>query len=47
MENSYDVIVVGAGPSAVFLAYEMIEKNSNMKVLLIEQGKVWIKDTAQ
>ena len=39
MENSYDVIVVGAGPSAVFLAYEMIQKKSNKKVLLIEQGK--------
>ena len=39
MENSYDVIVVGAGPSAVFLAYEMIQKKSKKKVLLIEQGK--------
>ncbi len=39
MENSYDVIVVGAGPSAVFLAYELVAKKSNKKVLLIEQGK--------
>ena len=39
MNNYYDVIVVGAGPSAVFLAYELVAMNSNKKVLLIEQGK--------
>ncbi len=39
MNKKYDVIVVGAGPSAVFLAYELIEKKSNKKVLLVEQGK--------
>ncbi len=39
MDNSYDVIVVGAGPSAIFLAYELAFKKSNKKVLLIEQGK--------
>ena len=39
MNNYYDVIVVGAGPSAVFLAYEMIALHSAKKVLLIEQGK--------
>ena len=35
----YDVIVVGAGPSAAFLAYEMIQLDKNKKILLIEQGK--------
>lgn len=39
MNNYYDVIVVGAGPSAIFFAYEMIALNSKKKVLLIEQGK--------
>ena len=39
MNNYYDVIVVGAGPSAVFLAYEMLALNSKKKVLIIEQGK--------
>ena len=39
MNNHYDVIVVGAGPSAVFLAYELVVKQSKKKVLLIEQGK--------
>ena len=35
----YDLIVVGMGPSAVFLAYELIELNNYKNVLLIDQGK--------
>lgn len=35
----YDVIIVGAGPSSVFLAYELTKLNSKKKVLIIEQGK--------
>ncbi len=35
----YDLIVVGMGPSAAFLAYELIQLNSDKKVLLIDQGK--------
>lgn len=35
----YDIIVVGAGPSAAFLAYEVIQLDKSKKVLLIEQGK--------
>ena len=38
MEN-YDVIVVGAGPGGIFLAYEMLKRDKTKKVLLIEQGK--------
>lgn len=38
-ENKYDVIVVGAGPSGAFLAYEMLQLDKTKKVLLIEQGK--------
>ena len=34
----YDVIVVGAGPNGYFCAYELIEKNPNLKVLLIDRG---------
>ena len=37
--KQYDVIVVGAGPSAAFLAYEVIQLDKSKKVLLIEQGK--------
>lgn len=43
MESSdfmkYDLIVVGMGPSAAFLAYELIELNNYKNVLLIDQGK--------
>ena len=41
MKNNYDLIVIGAGPSGVFTAYELIELglNKNKRVLLIEQGK--------
>lgn len=39
MANKYDVIVVGAGPSGAFLAYEMIQLDKTKKVLLIEQGR--------
>ena len=39
MENKYDIIVVGAGPSGVFCAYELIQKNKKQKILLIEQGR--------
>ena len=35
----YDVIIIGAGPAGLFSAYELIEKNNKLKVLLIDQGK--------
>ena len=35
----YDVIVVGMGPSAVLMAYELIQLNNYKNVLLIDQGK--------
>ncbi len=37
--NKYDVIVIGMGPSSIFLAYELIKLKKYKKVLLIEQGK--------
>lgn len=37
--NNYDVIIIGAGPSAIFCAYELIEKKPDMKVLMIEKGR--------
>ncbi len=39
MSDKYDVIVVGAGPSGAFLAYEMIQLDKTKKILLIEQGR--------
>jgi uncharacterized protein len=38
MINNYDVIIVGAGASGIFTAYELIQKNTNIKVLMIEKG---------
>ena len=35
----YDLIVVGMGPSAAFLAYELIQLGNKKHVLLIDQGK--------
>ena len=35
----YDVIIIGAGPSGIFCAYELIRKNSNLKILMIEKGR--------
>ena len=38
MEKNYDVILVGAGPAGIFCAYELITKNKDLKVLLVEKG---------
>lgn len=35
----YDVIIIGAGPAGLFTAYELITKNKNLNILLIDQGK--------
>lgn len=37
--SDYDFIVVGGGPSGIFFTYEMIQKNPNKRILLIEKGK--------
>lgn len=36
--KKYDVIIVGAGPAGIFAAYELHEKNPNLKVLLVDKG---------
>lgn len=34
----YDVVIVGAGPAGLFCAYELVEKNRNLKVAILENG---------
>ena len=36
---NYDVIIVGAGPTGYFCAYELIEKNPKLKILLLDKGR--------
>ncbi len=35
----YDVIIVGAGPAGLFTAYELIQNNQNLKILLLDEGR--------
>ncbi|AAK81518.1 hypothetical protein BJV85_000304 [Clostridium acetobutylicum] len=35
---SYDVIIVGAGASGIFTAYELVKKNPKVNILMIEKG---------
>ena len=37
--KKYDVAIVGAGPAGLFCAYELVEKNSKLKVALIDKGR--------
>lgn len=37
--NKYDVIIIGAGPSGIFAAYELIKQDKNLKILMIEKGR--------
>lgn len=37
--KNYDVIIIGAGPSGIFCAYELIHKKPDLKVLMIEKGR--------
>ena len=35
----YDVTIIGAGPGGIFAAYELIQKNKNLKIAIFEKGK--------
>ena len=34
----YDVVIVGAGPAGLFVAYELISKNGKLKVAILDKG---------
>lgn len=34
-----DVVIVGAGPAGLFTAYELVQNNMNLKVVLLDKGK--------
>jgi len=38
MEYKFDVVVVGAGPTGIFASYELITKNPDLKVILVDKG---------
>lgn len=39
MEQTFDVIIIGAGPGGIFCAYELLEKRPELKVLMVEKGR--------
>ncbi len=39
MQKKYDVIIIGAGPSGIFCAYELKEKAKDLRILMIEKGR--------
>lgn len=38
-QEQYDVIIVGAGPSGIFCAYELMEQRPDARVVMIEKGR--------
>ena len=34
----YDVIIIGAGPGGIFSAYELMQKNKDLKIAVFDAG---------
>ena len=39
MKNTYDIVIVGAGPAGIFTAIEMLRRGTKKKILIVEKGK--------
>ena len=39
MSNVYDVCIVGTGPGGIFTALELIERNPNLKIIMLDNGR--------
>ena len=39
MKENYDVIIIGAGPSGIFCAYELLELRPELSILIVEKGR--------
>lgn len=39
MNNKFDVIIIGAGPSGIFCAFELLKEKPDAKILMIEKGR--------
>jgi len=39
MKNTYDVIIIGAGPAGIFAVLELLFSKKNLKILLLEKGE--------
>lgn len=38
MKSNYDLIIVGAGPTGIFTALELLNQNSGLDILILEKG---------
>lgn len=39
MNNRFDVIVAGSGPAGIFTVLELLQRNSNLNIVMLEKGK--------
>ena len=40
MPNSYDVIIIGAGPSGMFAALELVKSQPSLRIAMLEKGAI-------
>ena len=43
MKNSYDVIIIGAGPAGIFTALELVKSERDLNILIVDKGKTLSK----